>query len=358
MKILPIQTNANPTRRGHRALVTAALGLTLATGMISSPALAQDGTGAATPTPPTACQIIPATATYGAANAVTPAATSDATPVATTSASPVTDLTGTPPATAGIDTSATPVASATQVTTVDPVTQDLQASATAIAGCLSDANYETLALLTGDLYRGQLLGIGSELGVEDFTSLAATLPQVPYQILTVDEATMTSETTATAVVTYELAHQVRKSTWEFSLQDIQGTQAWVLESETAMAADLPASTTTVQVTIQDNAYSLDNTTISGPSIVLTATNNDAVDHELLVIRLDGDATTQTLLQSPGPSLPEGITFIGQVTVPAGSTGTLLLSGVQPGGYAIVDLLPNASGLPHLADGMEVAFTVE
>jgi hypothetical protein len=37
---------------------------------------------------------------------------------------------------------------------------------------------------------------------------------------------------------------------------------------------------------------------------------------------------------------------------------LLLSGLQPGEYTIVDLLPNAEGLPNLMGGMEITFTVE
>jgi hypothetical protein len=53
-----------------------------------------------------------------------------------------------------------------------------------------------------------------------------------------------------------------------------------------------------------------------------------------------------------------VSYIGQATVPAGSNGTLLLSGLQPGTYTIVDLLPNAEGLPNLGDGMETTFTVE
>jgi hypothetical protein len=125
-----------------------------------------------------------------------------------------------------------------------------------------------------------------------------------------------------------------------------------------MAPELPANTATLEVTVKDNAYSLKDAKVSGPSVAISATNNDTVDHEVLVLRLEGDATTKSLLQSPGPSLPEGITFIGQITVPAGETGTLLLSGLQPGEYTMVDLLPNAEGLPNLMGGMEVTFTVE
>lgn len=329
---------------GRRAILTTAVALTIGAGAISGPALAQDGTGAATPTPPSACEVIPARVTSPVESS--PAATESASPVA----SPVTDLTGTP-------VSATPVAAEDEAA-VDPLTEDLQASAVAIAGCLTDGNVDTLAALTGGLYRGQLVGFGEALDPADFTALAASLPAAPYQILSVTDATFTEDDTASAVVTYEVAHQVRKSTWDFSLQDVQGTTAWVLESETPMAPEAPEGTTTVEVTIKDNAFALKEKDVAGPSVAITATNNDKTEHELLVLRFAGDATTQTLLQSPGPALPKDVTFIGQITIPAGESGTLLLSGMQPGTYTIVDMLPNAEGLPNLVDGMEATLQIK
>lgn len=345
-----VPTYALIHRPAHRALVTSALALTLATGIIAGPASAQDGTGAATPTPPSACQIVPARATTSDEASTPVAATAVASPAgqrALAEASPVTTD------------SATPVASpVVEASTSDLLPQDLEATATAIAGCLSDGQYETLTNITGGLYRGQMLGLNEPLDAGDFTALAVTLPDVPYQILSVEDATFTDETTATAVVTYEMAHQVRTSLWEFSLQDVSGQEAWVLERETPMVPKIPADTSTVDVIIAQNAYTLDDETVEGPSVVLSATNNDDVDHEMLVLRLDGDATTQTLLQASGPSLPEDVTFIGQTIVPAGEEGTLLLAGLQPGAYTIVDLLPNAQGLPNLTGGMQATFTVE
>lgn len=320
---------------GRRAMMVSALALSIATGAVSGTALAQDGTGAATPTPPSACEVVPARSASVAAS-----------PVASPMASPV---------------AATPVAAATPVTAeadTGSLTADLEASATAIAGCLTDGNYDTLVHITGGLYRGQLIGFGEKLDPADFRALAASLPEAPYQIISVEDATPKGDDAATAVVTYEMAHQVRKSTWEFSLQDVQGTTAWVLESETPLAPDVPQGTGAVTVTIKDNAFAIKEKDVAGPSVQITATNNDKVGHEVLVLRFEGDTTTRTLLESPGPSLPTGVTFIGQVTIPAGDTGTLLLSGLQPGTYTIVDMLPDAQGLPNLADGMQATLTVK
>jgi hypothetical protein len=114
----------------------------------------------------------------------------------------------------------------------------------------------------------------------------------------------------------------------------------------------------VDVQITENRYTLDTDTVSGETVQFNATNADAVDHELLVLRLEGDAKTSDLLTTPGPTLPKGISFIGQATIPAGAEGRLLLADLEPGKYAIVCLLQNEDGLPHLADGMETSFTVE
>lgn len=342
----------------RRTILTSALALTFAVSVAAGSAVAQDGTGAATPTPPSACEVLPATATEPTTSTTTDevaASTPIATMTASPSASPVTmDAT---PGASPVVSEATPTPSA-GAAAVDPLTQDLDAAATAISGCLSDSQFDTLVLLTGDLYRGQLLGMNEGLDATSFNEIAATLPDVPYQIISVEDAAFTGDTTATAAVTYQLSHQVRTRTWEFTLEEVEGATAWVLQSETPMAPEIPAGTTTVTVGIAGNAYTLPDGDIQGPSVALQASNGDDVEHEMLVLRLDGGATTQTLLESAGPNLPEGVTFVGQATVPAGGEGTLLLAGLQPGTYAIVDLFPNAEGLPNLVDGMEVTFTVE
>jgi hypothetical protein len=335
--------------RPRRALITSALALSLASGVLAGPAVvaAQDGTGAATPTPPSACKVVPVTVTDAATAVVTPVSTpSAATPesatpaVGTPGASPVTEAE-----------TETPVA-------VDPLATDLEAAATAITGCLSDGNYATLITMTSDLYRGQLFGTSAQLDAEIFAELAPMLPQVAYQILSVDEATAVDATTATALVTYEMAHQVRTSTWEFTQQDVAGETVWVLESETAAALAIPAGTPSLAVDIKDEKFTLATNSVDGTAVSLEAKNNDQVDHELLVLRFDDGVTSKALLESYGPTLPKGVNFIGQATLSGGGQGTLLLNGLQPGTYTIVCLLPDENGTPHLVNGMETTFTVK
>lgn len=342
--------NIVPSFLHRRTPLAAMLALSIATGGTGA-AVAQDGTGAATPTPSSACEIVPATWTGeqdGTSTPEAPAATPMATPSGDTLDIPVIFLDGIEPA-ADEDESGTDA--------VNPLEQDIQAVSNAIAGCLSDARYETLVQITGEEYRGQLVGFGLPLTASEFMGLAEGLPEVGYQILSIENVTATSDTTATAEVTYELAHQVRFATWTFEVRQIDGQDVWTLRDEELMTP-VAQGTNTLTVEIADGEYQISDATVEGPSVSIEASNSDERDHEVLVLRLSGDAETDDLLGHTEPGLPEGISYVGQATVPAGSEGTLLLSGLQPGTYTIVDLLPNEQGLPNLANGMETTFEVE
>lgn len=332
-----------PSSFARRTSLAAIVAASMALGASAPAAFAQDGTGAATPTPPSACQLVPAEAADASATPATEDAPA-ATPQSGERTIPVVFIGG--------DRESDDTASA-----MDPLAQDLEAASTAITGCLSDGQYDTLVQIAGDEYLGQLIGLGAPVTADEFIVLAPMLPEVAYQLISVENAQRTSDTTATADVTYELAHQVRLSTWQFELQEIEGQQVWTLQGETAMTPVAPEGTDTLTVEIGADGYTIADATVTGPSVAIEASNGDSADHEVLVLRLDG-ATTADILAHTEPGLPEGVSYIGQATVPAGSSGTLLLSGLQPGTYTIVDLLPNAQGLPNLSGGMEITFEVE
>jgi hypothetical protein len=86
-------------------------------------------------------------------------------------------------------------------------------------------------------------------------------------------------------------------------------------------------------------------------LVLAAANDGEREHELLVLRLADGAEPGALLRQPGPRLPDGFAFAGQVTVPPGGQADLILVDLPPGRYALVSLLPDEEGVPGLARGM-------
>lgn len=106
-----------------------------------------------------------------------------------------------------------------------------------------------------------------------------------------------------------------------------------------------------------NRYNPDALQSDNPNLEIHASNADDEDHEMLVFRLAEGVTTAQLIWYTGPGLPDGVTFVGQATIPAHTSGTMVLVGLDPGSYAIVDLLPSDNGVPHLSLGMEATLTV-
>lgn len=291
---------------------------------------AQDGTNAATPTPPTACAV--------------PGSTIDLADPPTAGATPAIDA-------------ASPAADTTPVAE-DPLTAELLAAANAIADCLNERDVDTFALFTSDEYRGQLFGLDGPLGAEAYAELAGTLPDIDHRIVELGDVEIVDDMTVTATVTAVAAYQQRTGTWTFTQQEVGDDLAWVLEREDPLEPVVPADAEEVTIEIAEARYDLSSDTVEGPDLVVSLSNDDEADHEALVLRFDEDTTTEDLLTSPGPTLPEGVTFIGQATVPAGAEGTMVLVGLPPGTYTIVSLLPDEEGLPYLASGMVAEFTVE
>lgn len=334
----------NDRRRSHalvhlvHRIATGVVGLSLAGGLslgTPMPGAAQDGTGAATPTPPSSC-IIPGTE-IDLANPPTAEVAPEATPASPVASPVVADVTG---------------------DAADPLTAELLATANIIAGCLNERNVELYTKITSDEYRGELFGLDDPLSAEAYGELASTLPNIDHRIVELSDVTIVDEATVTARVTYVMAYQQRTAIWTFIQERVDGLQAWVLDREELRAPVVPEGAEEVTIEIADNRYALSSESISTPDIVFSITNADDVDHEALVLRFADGTTTDDLLRNPGPSLPDGVTFIGQATIPAGADGTMVLADLPAGTYTIVCLLPDEDGLPYLSSGMAAEFTVE
>ncbi len=333
----------------HR-LVAASLALSLAGGVaLTLPGLGiaqDDGTGAATPRPPTNCQIVIATAEPAPAS---PEASPVAAGVATPVGSPVPGDPATP--------LASPIVADVPTDPNAPLVDELYATTEALFACLNERNFELYAQLTSDALRGQLFGSDQPLGATEFVILAESLADADNRTLDVSAFERIDETTVTVEVTYVSAYQQRTGIWTFSKETVDGLDAWILQSEAVIPTEAPAGAVEIDVTFDDLAYELQPDSVAGSDVILNLANPTADDHEALVLRLDDGVTTDALLQSTSAGLPEGITLIGQSTVLAGGEGTMLLTGLAPGAYTIVDLFPDENGIPHLSSGMVATFTV-
>jgi hypothetical protein len=337
--------------RAIAAFVLLALALALPVLALEPRAIAQDGTGAATPTPPTFC--IPPRVTVitgpreGESPLVpyiveTPESTPDASPIASPVASPLASPV------------ASPVADATPRSSLEI---DITETSRVLANCLSENKLDTVAALTGDIFRGQLLGASEPLDAATYIALAGTLTPVRYSIVSIESIRGTGRGTAEAIVTYTIAHQVRTGIWNFQLVDDGSARKWIVTSEEMQETRVPRNTPSIAVGMSNDTFRLTPAEVEGSSVALNGTNNDQGDHEMLVVRIASGASSDLLLTSPGPEFPEGVEFIGQLTVPARSTGSLVLTNLEPGTYTIVCLLPDEDGVPHLANGMQATFRV-
>lgn len=302
--------------------------------------LAEDGTGAATPPPVNTCALITATYIPGsatpAAGAVNPAAAIFASPAA--SATP----------------DATPVVTAPKFPTVQT---DLTATADALLGCLQSGDAETIVRLTGPAFRSQLLNLSSTVSADEFIALSATAPTLPYTLEDVTDVALTATTEASATVTYRIGDQRRSSRWSFALTSDGDAPVWQLIDSEPMAATAPANAATMSITMQDGSYTISPTEISGSAVSISVSNGGSQEHEVFIVRMVAGATLQDLLMNTGGSFPPGIIFVAQATIPAGNSGTMVLTGLAPGTYTVLDMLPGADGMPNASLGMHATFTV-
>jgi hypothetical protein len=253
----------------------------------------------------------------------------------------------------------------------DGVVTDVEAVARAVAACLSAGEYDTLNELVGDDFRGQLLGLEDPVTAQEFVGLVAGLPPTELSIDEITDVTVTPEGDATATVRYVVGNQVREGAWTFrlvvaSFLGVEGADGvarasarWTVATEETRTATLPEGAETVSVTLDEYSIAIDPDSTDATTIAFEVTNEGEQDHEIIVLRLEDGATTEDLLTVPGPDLPEGITVVGQTSVAAGGEGSMVLTDLEPGDYALVDLfLDDESGVPNLSLGMEASLIIE
>ena len=238
---------------------------------------------------------------------------------------------------------------------------ELTAVAEALAACFSAGRAPVIATLATERYLGQLYGGGIPLPREDYLALAPDLDPVPTLIRSVRDVRREGNDRATAEVVSVVGRQLLRSRWAFVLapraEREPGQTAWRVDAEQPLPFEPPEGASRIEVAIEEYAFGLGETEVDGPTVVLEGRNGGAEDHELLVLRFADGVTTADLLRQTGPGLPRGISYVGQVTVPAGERSTLTLVDLEPGEYALVCLLPDADGTPHLALGEEATLVV-
>jgi hypothetical protein len=219
--------------------------------------------------------------------------------------------------------------------------------------CTTQGDFDALGSLVTDNYLSQTFAGGDDLSRADLLALAS-VTVVPQQELLAFDNVQGNGNTATAEVIYTSGNQLLHEQWSFTSGDEPGD--WLLDGETPLEPLADADSATTKVTI-DGSIKTDPRDVTSGDVVLLGENKEKVDHEMLVLQLPSGTTTDLLLQQPGPGLPDGVKFIGQMTVPAGDEATLPLIDLAPGNYVVVCMLLDENGAPYLADGYKARLVV-
>ncbi|MDQ3655907.1 MAG: alanine and proline-rich secreted protein Apa, partial [Chloroflexota bacterium] len=207
------------TIRHRLAMASTAISMVggLFLGLAGASGAQNDGTGAATPLPPTDCRIMIVGAEPADATAVeSPAASPVASPVTANPASPMAS-----PVTGDLATPiASPVAAESSADPNAPLIDELYATSEALFACLNDRNFETYAQLTGDAFRGQLFGSDQPLSADEFVILAESLADADNRIVEVTAFERIDDATVSVEVTYVSAYQQRTGIWTFSMENV------------------------------------------------------------------------------------------------------------------------------------------
>jgi len=318
-----------------------AAGLTLSGGA----ALAQSATPGASPAASPVASAVSCQAPQVPAG--TPAAMAEApgmemgTPAATPMASPV----AAPTAPTGTD-----VTDQASIDRVEGAVRNLYA-------CFDSGNYTGTAALMTDAYRQ------AQFGTTNLYTVAAQLEQLG----------------AFAKFSNEQFHGVQQLSGGNYAVDYQVTfgkqvfhYVWVLvpadkylmvdqEYELTPTTDQDMATVGVQAATDSSEYAYDvspSEIAALPAIMIHGTNAGKMEHEIIMFQVpDGYDAKNIANLDPTKMSSEGISFVGQLFLPVGEQGDMLLEGLTPGTYVIACFIQAPDGQSHAAKGMIATITV-
>jgi hypothetical protein len=233
---------------------------------------------------------------------------------------------------------------------------ELERVVRAVGACLSEGDFETMSQMVTERYLGIAYGGGPRMSRATFLALASALPTPPVRFRGLDDMRVLDDGEVRANVKQIVGNQLTFERIVF-VESRAGSGIWRMDSTEPLRVQPPRDHSEIEVGLLDHQYSPASFSADGPTIDILLTNTGDAAHEFLLLRLAEGVTPGSLLIAPGPGLPEGAEYLAQITVPAGESTNLVLVGMKPGTYTVVDLLPNESGVPHLALGMQATLTV-
>lgn len=256
---------------------------------------------------------------------------------------------------------ASPVAAPTPPTgteVTDQATLDtVEGAVRNLYACFNSGNYTGAAALMTDSYRK------AEFGSSNLYTVAAQLEQLGAFAKFSNEQ-------------FNSVQQLSGGSYAVDYQVTFGKQVfhylWVLvpadkylmldqEYELTPMTDQDTATVGVQAATDASEYAYDvspSEVAAMPAIMIHGTNAGKMDHEIVMFQVpDGYDAKNIANIDPSKMASEGVSFVGQIYLPVGEQGDMLLEGLAPGTYVIACFIPAPDGQSHAAKGMVATITI-
>ncbi len=236
-----------------------------------------------------------------------------------------------------------------------------------LAACLTAGDAQNVSTLVTDRYLADAYGAGERMTREDYLALAPYAPVVPVTIVSIGQIDFVSDETAEAQVVTVQGNQLRTEEWTFLFRRSRqaaatptagaGEGRWLVHQIAVLPSTPPQGAAAMKATQRDYSIQLSPAKITGGDLVVTVQNTGKETHEFLALKLDAGASIDQLIRPTSDAFPSTMHVIGQETIPASETRTLVFVDLAPGTYTVICLLPDEDGVPHLALGETATFTV-
>lgn len=135
---------------------------------------------------------------------------------------------------------------------------------------------------------------------------------------------------------------------------LSGGKTWL---PPAAQAGIMAGPNIVKVVAREYKYQMPDTLPAGPTLFRFVDDGKLLHHMTIIKLEQGKSLTDFTSLPPGP-LPAWAVFVGGPNTPMPHGGqTEAIVDLSPGNYAVVCVIPDADGKPHMMKGMVKALTV-
>ncbi len=139
---------------------------------------------------------------------------------------------------------------------------------------------------------------------------------------------------------------------------IKEGEAWLIDAEENLPAEVPESTTAVDLKMLEYQFDFDESAITSGDIAFTVENIGGEEHFADLSRVPADLDIEQALQSEEE--PAGVVNIGSTDPiePGGEANMVFAEPLAAGRYVLLCFIEAADGEPHAFKGMVGEFTIE